>query len=473
MLGALAARIIGPLIAKAAEGQYRPGPYYLPVTGGWLSAQAGQFWNWWQCGFDVQSAGTSAVVEACISSYAQSVAICPGTHWRLLANGGRERVTTSALSRILRRPNSYQTPPDFLLNLTDSLYREGNGYALALRNDRFEIDSLHLMNPRSSGPRVAANGELFYSLSGNAIIDQALDDDEALAAVPARDVLHVKLKTRREGDQLRGESPLVGAAMDFAASSAIAQQAIRFYLNQSRPSGILTTEAVLTEQQMAELRAHFDEKTKGLGVGGTPIFSRGVEWQATETTNRDSQLAEIMGYSDKRIAAVYRVPLALLNLGPETTQGSTEMLMNFWIATGLGFALNHIEESFGKTFGLAGLPSEYLEFDTAALLRSLFKDRVDAYARAVQAGITAPNEARDEFELGKAANGDAPIVQQQMVPLGWWKNQPPPGASNGGPPAGDQAPPADEADEGDPEDANRAFADLIRAAADRYETIRP
>src|SRR5262245_59155407 len=469
MLGALAARIFGPLVAKAAEGQYRPGPYYLPVTGGWLSAQAGQFWNFWQCGFDVQPGGTSAIVEACISSYAQTVAMCPGTHWRLLDNGGRERVTTSALSRILRRPNSYQTPPDFLLNLTDSLYREGNAYALALRNDRFEIDSLHLMNPRNSRPRIATNGELFYSLGGNFIIDQVVGAD-ALNAVPARDVLHVRLKTRRQGDQLVGESPMVGAAMDFAASNAMAAQAIRFYLNQSRPSGILTTEAPLTEAQGAELRKHWEERSKGLGIGGTPIFSNGVKWQATETTSRDSQLAEIMGYSDKRIAAVYRVPLALLNPGPETTQGSTEMLMNFWIATGLGFALNHIEESIGKAFGLAGLPSEYLEFDTAALLRSLFKDRVDAYARGVQGGIFAPNEARNDFELPAAEDGDEPRVQQQVVPLSFGADMQPtaPGAA---PPA----PPADQAGdaEGDSQDANRAFVDLIRAAADRHEAIRP
>jgi hypothetical protein len=33
-------------------------------------------------------------------------------------------------------------------------------------------------------------------------------------------------------------------------------------------------------------------------------------------------------------------------------------------------ALNHIEEAFGNLFGLKGQPEEYLEFDTAALLRS-------------------------------------------------------------------------------------------------------
>src|SRR5262245_34456288 len=95
-------------IRAAAEGQYRPGPYALPVTGGMLSAEAGQYWNWWQLGYNPTGQSMqSAMVEACISAYAQTVAICPGDHWRQRDDGGRDRVTESALSRILRHPNSY------------------------------------------------------------------------------------------------------------------------------------------------------------------------------------------------------------------------------------------------------------------------------------------------------------------------------------------------------------------------------
>jgi hypothetical protein len=81
------------------------------------------------------------------AGYAQTVAMCQGDHWRSNDRGGRDRVTNSALSRILRKPNSYQSISDFMLNTTRSLYLDGNAYALALRNDRFEVAELHLMNP--------------------------------------------------------------------------------------------------------------------------------------------------------------------------------------------------------------------------------------------------------------------------------------------------------------------------------------
>ena len=135
-------------ISKAVEGQYRPGPYYLPVSGGTLGAWEGQFTNWWQLGYNIQRPGTSAIVEACVSAYSQTTAMLPMSHrWVDPTNPGKgpQRVSTSSLSRVLKTPNAYQTNSDFILNLVRQLYTDGNAYALCLRNDRFEIVELHLM----------------------------------------------------------------------------------------------------------------------------------------------------------------------------------------------------------------------------------------------------------------------------------------------------------------------------------------
>jgi len=207
-LPGLLERIRGFLM-RAVEGQPRPGPWYLPITGGWLPANVGDKWNWWQLGYDPVSGFSSAIVEACISAYAQTVAMCPGDHWRLNAKGGRNRVTTSALSRILKHPNTYQSISDFMLNATRSLYQEGNAYALALRNDRFEIDELHLMNPRLSRPQVATTGDIFYNLAGNAVIDCRLGGEQNTSlVVPQRDVRHIRLHCERWPYPLIGETPL-------------------------------------------------------------------------------------------------------------------------------------------------------------------------------------------------------------------------------------------------------------------------
>ena len=405
------------LVTKASgEGQFRPGPYELPVTGGWLPA--GSPWNFWQYGIDPLPVGdNSAMVEACLSAYSQTVAMCPGDHWRMNDKQGRDRVTNSALSRVLRYPNSYQSPSDFMLNLTRSLYADGNAYALALRNSRFEIDELHIMNPMMSYPEIAQNGEIFYYLGGNSVLDRQLNNEQLL--VPQRDVLHVRLNAtkRRYPFPLVGDTPLAAALQDIAASNAMSAQQLQFYMNQARPSAVLTTDLILDKDQVQFIRDRWDEQSRGLKAGGTPILTAGLKPMMLASSSKDAELAEVMKMTEQRIALAFRIPLAILGISGGTAYSSTELLMQSWIASGLGFALNHIEDAFGRAFALDGQPDEYVEFDTKALLRSAFKERIAALAQAVQGGIMAPNEARASESLDEVKFGDEPRVQQQVVPL--------------------------------------------------------
>src|SRR5262245_29934567 len=87
-------------IVRAVEGEYRPGPYNLRISG--FQLPDGAAINWWQEGYIPTGAPRSALIEACVNAYSQTVAMCPGDHWRLNDKGGRDRITNSALSRILR-----------------------------------------------------------------------------------------------------------------------------------------------------------------------------------------------------------------------------------------------------------------------------------------------------------------------------------------------------------------------------------
>lgn len=392
---------------KAAEGAYRPGPYL--VDGGWLSAKAGQFMNWWQMGYSVQPYGEgSAMVEACISAYSQTTAMCPGDHWKGLDNGGRERVTTSDLSRILRRPNDYQSISDLMLNLTRRLYSRGEAFAVAIRNNRTEVSELHLM--RNGQAVIAEDGSIFYYLSGNEIVERRFD---LSAPIPARDVLHVKLHTPRH--ELKGESPILATTLDLALSGAALNQQTVFYINQSRPSFMLETDQQLTKEQTAELRTRWNEQTTGENSGGTAILAWGLKAKPVETVANDGHLAEMLKMTDQNVALAFRVPLQVLGVGG-TPFASTEALMSSWVASGLGFCLNHIEEAFGLLFKLKGVPAEYVEFDTKALLRSSFKEMIDALSNGTRR-IMTPNEGRGFLDLPEKEGGDQLFVQMQDIPL--------------------------------------------------------
>ena len=404
-------RIVAPI--RRAFGL--PGMAYLPVTGGMIPSDSP--WNWWQAGVSPSTFSKSAIVEGCISAYARTVAMCPGAHWRERQGGGRERVTNSALSRILQHPNAYQTNSDFMLSAVRDLYADGNAYALALRNDRFEIDELHLMRASLCRPMVAAEtGDVFYNLAGNAVIAQMLGERNLV--VPQRDVLHIKLAPAetRSPYPLIGESPMIAAALDMATSGAISQQTLTFALNQARPSAVISTDLHLDRAQAEELRQRWNDQSRDMNQGRTSILSSGLKVIPWTTGGRDAQIAELLKLSDQHVAMAFGVPLQVLGLG-DARYANAEALMTQWVASGLGFALAHVEASFDRLFRLAGEPREYTEFDTSALLRSAFKDRIAALTSGVQGGLFSPNEARAFESLAPAEYGDEPRLQAQCVPL--------------------------------------------------------
>lgn len=410
-------RALDRLTGRAAvEGQYRPGPYFLPVTGGWLPHSVGQYWNYWQMGYDPLPVATSAMVEACISAYAQTIAMLPGDHWLANSKNGRDRQTNSSLFRILRSgPNEYESTSDFLLAAVRHLMLCGNAYALAGRNDRNEIIELHLMQPRASGPRISPDsGAVFYHLAGNQIAE-ARFTPAYLGAVPARDVLHIRLNTDR--NRLIGESPLLAALPDILTAGAITAQQYNYYLNMAKPSFALVTppERILTQQQISELR----DAVQAQSAGGTLILNAGVKPEAIASSGRDAQTSEVSKNTDEHIALALGVPLQVLGLGGTVTD--TEAIMNFWLSRGLGFVVNHVELAFDRLFGLRGQPEEYVEFDTAALLRSAHKAQIDAAAAAIKGGVKTVNEGREPFQLGDVVDGNEIRVQQQDVPLSAWK----------------------------------------------------
>jgi HK97 family phage portal protein len=241
--------------------------------------------------------------------------------------------------------------------------------------------------------------------------------------------------------------------------SAIMASQAAFYLNQARPSAVLSTDLVLDRNQVEDLRQRWNEQSQLLKSGGTPILTAGLKVAPWNVSSRDAQMAEFLKISEEHVALAFRIPLQILGLGGGSPGGSTEVLMSMWIATGLGFALAHIEEGLGLFFRMRGQPYEYIELSTDALLRSAFKDRMDALARAVQGGIFSPNDARNAEGLDRAPFGDEPRVQQQVVPLSAAGKIIAPAPSPPGPPAAPAKPP-----ERDPHEAKRAY-DKLRAAA--------
>src|SRR4029077_18955488 len=101
-----------------------------------------------------------------------------------------------------------------------------------------EVEALHWTDPRACSVReVRVPGqvfsEIFYEIGDNPLLNLSSLAGNSLV-VPARDVLHVKLDTRR--NPLIGETWLSALAPELATRSAIHSAASTFSNNMSRPS---------------------------------------------------------------------------------------------------------------------------------------------------------------------------------------------------------------------------------------------
>jgi HK97 family phage portal protein len=182
-----------------------------------------------------------------------------------------------------------------------------------MRNARYEIEALHLMDNRYCRALIDGDGEVHYSLGGNWVVQNRYGP---IAQVPARDVLHIKLHCDQLRNPLRGESPLTSAYLDVATGTTIRSQAMQFYQNQAKPGFVLSTDLLLDKDQTSAARDRWNDATTGANVGGTPILTGGLKPQAIPmATFRDAQLVEALKLSDQDIAMAFRVPLQILGIG--------------------------------------------------------------------------------------------------------------------------------------------------------------
>jgi HK97 family phage portal protein len=196
---------------------------------------------------------------------------------------------------------------------------------------------------------------------------------------------------------------------------ALSQNQAAFFSRMNRPSGILSTDQVLNQEQSARLRAAFDEQSKKWAAGGMPILGGGLKFQPLSINSQDAQLVEAQRMSLEDIARVFGVPPPLIGDLSHATLNNSETLIQHFLSMSLGSYLEHIERSLDRLFGLNN--SEYIELDTAALLRTDFAGRVDGLTKAVQGGLMTPSEARAREGLPPIKGGDVAYMQRQMTPI--------------------------------------------------------
>ena len=381
-----------------------------------------------------------AAVQAAISKYTDALIAMPLGHLRELPTGGYERLKTSAFVRWSRSPTSWQLLAEWLSEGNRSLLETGNAVAYLVRNDRNEV----IETPWATNWSVHVDqesGAIFYALQMPK--QSGAWDDSRL--IPARDVLHLRVNVDGRRDPLRGRSPLQWCASALATSSTLSAFLVSYLNNRASPSYALTTDMTLNAAQMAQLRAAWDEQSRMINSGRTPILGNGLKPVTLGAAPGDALLVETFNLTVEDIARAFSLPKSFL--GIDETASNSANLIREWMALGLGSHVELWEQALERVFRLSS--DEHIEFDATVLLRLDPQAEASRLKELVTGSILSADEARAVLSLPPVEQGfgTVPMAQQQMIPLNLLaelhaatidsKTAPPPAP----PPAAEPAPP--------------------------------
>jgi HK97 family phage portal protein len=387
----------------AQEGQYRPG-YGMGELGTWFPIEPGA--EGWQRHLSVNRNPAVAAVQSAIGSYVSAMTAMPIGHLK----HGTERIASSAFLRWSRSPTSWQTLAEWMAEGERQLLETGNAVALTSRNDRTEIVALTWSQNWSifTDP---ITGAVFYALR----MPAQFGEFDSAKLVPARDVLHLRINVDGSSDTLRGRSPLVWCAAALATNATLSSFLVSYLSNRASPSYALTTDTVLTVTQMQQLRAAWDEQSKVLKTGGTPVLGSGLKPVMLGVAPGDALLVETFNMSVEDIARAFGLPKSLL--GIDETASNAQILVRQWVSLGLGAHVEMWEQALEKVFQMTA--EEHVEFNTHALLRLSPNEEASRLKELVVGSILSSDEARAVLSLPAVTGGygKIPTAQQQQVPL--------------------------------------------------------
>ncbi|MGE0803098.1 MAG: phage portal protein [Lautropia sp.] len=377
--------------------------------GGWMSLIRESFPGAWQRGITVdnrESLLAFSAVYSCVSLIAADIAKLRIKVVRRDRGIWVEDLRDTDLSRLLARPNRYQTRQQFIELWVISRLLHGNAYALIERRAGAAV-ALYPLDPQRVTPLVTDDGSVYYRLAADnlsGLVEEVI--------VPSSEIIHDRGACLWH--PLVGVSPIYACARTASVGNRIQANSGRFFENMSRPSGILSAPGEISRETAKELKEDWEKNYSGGSIGHLAVLGDGLKYEAMAIPAADAQLIEQLRWTVEDVARCFHVPLYKLG-AVQPTYNNVEALGTSYYSDCLQALIEAIEACLD--LGL-GLPADTgLEVDVKGLMRMDTATQVKALADTVAAGITAPNEARAELGRAPVPGGDTPYLQQQNYSL--------------------------------------------------------
>ncbi|MEO8753126.1 MAG: phage portal protein, partial [Casimicrobiaceae bacterium] len=322
-----------------------------------------------------------------------------------------------AFSPVLRKPNRFQTRQKFIENWMVSKLSRGNTYVLKERDRRGLVVAMYVLNPDLVVPLVSESGQVFYRLHPDDLARVPFDDENDVV-VPASEIIHDTMVCLFH--PLVGLSPIFACGLAAIQGLKIQQNSALFFTNQSRPSGLLSSESEITDELATSYRNRWNENYGGDKIGQVAVLGNGLKYQAITANAVDSQMIEQLKFTAEMVCSTFHVPPFKIGIGALPAGQKVGDMNQIYYTDCLQALMESAEALLDEGLGLTD-PKEGKQFGTAFDLDDLLKmdgaTQTSVLRDQVSAGIRKIDEARAVFDLPPTPGGDTCYLQQQNYSL--------------------------------------------------------
>ncbi|HQP79065.1 MAG TPA: phage portal protein [Bacteroidales bacterium] len=364
-----------------------------------------------------RTAMQTSAVYACVRILAEAIAGLPVHVYRYKENGGKERIFTHPLYRILHdEPNPEMTSFVFRETLMSHLLLWGNAYAQIVRDGRGQVIALYPLLPNKMDVSRAANGNLYYTYR--------LDYNESRIH-PARDTITLRkdevLHIPGLGfDGLVGYSPIAMAKNAVGMALATEEYGATFFANGANPGGVLEHPGVVKDPQ--KVKDSWNSAYRGSGnAHRVAVLEEGMKFQSIGIPPEQAQFLETRKFQINEIARIFRVPPHMVADLDKSSFSNIEQQSLEFVKYTLNPWVIRWEQALQQSLILPSeKPSLFLKFNLDGLLRGDYSSRMSGYATGRQNGWLSANDIRELEDMNRISaeeGGDLYLINGNMTKL--------------------------------------------------------
>jgi HK97 family phage portal protein len=303
--------------------------------------------------------------------------------------GPTKKIKSEDTAYLWRRPNIEMTRQSMWERVVADEVR-GNGYIWVDKGDNGDILGIWWLARNRVRPGRTSGGQKVYEVDGELPMIDYKQGGE---------IVHFP----NWGDGIAGYDPVVIGAQALALGLSAEAYASQFFAGGGVPSGVLSSDQILTQEQADRVLASWMARIKS---NRPAVLGAGVKYQQIMVDADKAQMQQVRSFSVQEIARLLGLPPHLLSDVDHASQGGgngVEEQNRMLYVFNLSAHVNRIEQGVSDDLLVRELTNRYMKFNTGNFLRGSTLQRYQAYRLATFMTEDEKRELEDMEPMGGAA----------------------------------------------------------------------